>query len=1101
MAIGSERREDAPDSLVGAAGITPTQVQSPQLQIPNASVPDVINSTSSQMMRSLSKWAGSRIQESANKQHEASVLDGQMAYQQGKAMEDLDMGGGMFGDKWAMQGYRVMEAQTLASTMMASQRQMIQQVQFEQDPDTFRATYVAQMEEQIDGLDPQTAKMVREQMAEHMPTLVAEHTTKFMQNEEQNAYSALVNLVGPASQDPTAFDTLMNNSEAGPASGSNGLSSNRRRSALVEGTIGQFDRDNPVAFQQLKSSGRLDELPDAERNSLLAAQQRYEQRMRAVPNQVFTEEMAEFSRDLESAEFGSDYASMYDSLSSIYAKQGFTLKQAEVGQAYSVQLGNNDLQEQAEVTNIAAAQARQDWASVADQTVGLVLQAESGGDFSAVGPLITGGANKGTRAQGGMQVMPLTMADPGFGIRPSDGTPADTRRVGREYWAMNVARFKGDIESAAIGYNAGPGNADKFYNGWTDEDENSPTFGQSWPPRSWEGLEAAGVKVSETRPYAEGIAATAQGGDLYYTSSQELSLSRTGLENATALREQLMETQDIQSFEDYSIALSDHTQLFKDSSMTPEQYRTGADAIRATHEIAQTRAMVTQQVALVGSVVADRTTRRSEEADDLHTESRAAWQVSTIEASARAIEAMGAEDATPTSIQQAYTDFEEEIMQSAAVAGVVLSESGMETRLRAMEREVISATGKMHDRNVENETISAAIQTGSVNELSGALRGKAWDTIRENRARSVAASLPSNASTEVQQAAANTATMDSWKQAGEVDPQVTSRNSAIINNGQSLAGDGTANPAFVSVVEQYQDMLRDSPYLAKTFLNEAAQVRANVVMSLGSGNIVEGTLNLNHKIEEQDRRYPLMTADKRAVVATDGAIQAAQREDVGMWQAMLTNATLGQMWTTTGDEFRDRESAAREIYAPLVEEVMQTLSVRHDMPADQLLSMAMAQVDQRVSFLGGSVVVYEDGNDFLTQALGSRADTVADAAGIEDEIFSAWLINNAANVPGLGEITEITVAEGGVTQRLGSATLDLIPNAFGFDFFDSPAMNTLDAQGALSKGTRPYKVQVIGGETFVRYLRITGEMSEFIPVDVQQAGAEWLAREKTHATQ
>ena len=142
MAQGTDRRQGTPDSLVGASEITPVLPQTPALQVPNASVPDVVNSPSAQMLRGIQQWSGKKLQEAANVQHEARVLDGQMAYQQGKAMEDMDMDGDLFGDKWAMQGYRVMQAQTTASTMLAAQQEMIRQSQYEQDPEQFRATYI-----------------------------------------------------------------------------------------------------------------------------------------------------------------------------------------------------------------------------------------------------------------------------------------------------------------------------------------------------------------------------------------------------------------------------------------------------------------------------------------------------------------------------------------------------------------------------------------------------------------------------------------------------------------------------------------------------------------------------------------------------------------------------------------------------------------------------------------------------------------------------------------------------------------------------------------------------------------------------------------------
>lgn len=63
-------------------------------------------------------------------------------------------------------------------------------------------------------------------------------------------------------------------------------------------------------------------------------------------------------------------------------------------------------------------------------------------------------------AEGVMQVMPGTQRDPGFGVKPSDGTPEDDARVGRDYLAAMMKRYGSDPAKAWGAYNWGPGNLD-----------------------------------------------------------------------------------------------------------------------------------------------------------------------------------------------------------------------------------------------------------------------------------------------------------------------------------------------------------------------------------------------------------------------------------------------------------------------------------------------------------------------------------------------------------------------------------------------------------------------------------------------------------------
>lgn len=88
----------------------------------------------------------------------------------------------------------------------------------------------------------------------------------------------------------------------------------------------------------------------------------------------------------------------------------------------------------------------------------VVQDMESGGNPNAVSP-------KG--AQGAMQVMPATAANPGYGVAPArvgdDGKPlpGELERVGRDYLGAMSARY-GDPALVMAAYNAGPGKVDEW---------------------------------------------------------------------------------------------------------------------------------------------------------------------------------------------------------------------------------------------------------------------------------------------------------------------------------------------------------------------------------------------------------------------------------------------------------------------------------------------------------------------------------------------------------------------------------------------------------------------------------------------------------------
>lgn len=97
--------------------------------------------------------------------------------------------------------------------------------------------------------------------------------------------------------------------------------------------------------------------------------------------------------------------------------------------------------------------------STLGRMVAITMHSESRSrDFNADGSLVR--SSKG--AEGRMQTLPSTQADPGFGVRPAqDDSVEEKARVGRDYLAALVKRYGGDPAKAWAAYNAGPGRVDQ----------------------------------------------------------------------------------------------------------------------------------------------------------------------------------------------------------------------------------------------------------------------------------------------------------------------------------------------------------------------------------------------------------------------------------------------------------------------------------------------------------------------------------------------------------------------------------------------------------------------------------------------------------------
>lgn len=99
---------------------------------------------------------------------------------------------------------------------------------------------------------------------------------------------------------------------------------------------------------------------------------------------------------------------------------------------------------------------RQDERFNKDKLFMSLLKQESKFNPNAVSP---------TGARGYAQILKSTAADPGFGLTPNANAINDPKQnveFGHAYLQMLLKRYKGDAQAAAVGYNGGPGAADKW---------------------------------------------------------------------------------------------------------------------------------------------------------------------------------------------------------------------------------------------------------------------------------------------------------------------------------------------------------------------------------------------------------------------------------------------------------------------------------------------------------------------------------------------------------------------------------------------------------------------------------------------------------------
>lgn len=110
-----------------------------------------------------------------------------------------------------------------------------------------------------------------------------------------------------------------------------------------------------------------------------------------------------------------------------------------------------------DLSQMTDAQIMAGLAQTTDPDVMAIHSNESGGASNARADIV----NPVSGARGSMQTMPKTAGDPGFGVKPSDGTPQDDARLGTEYYQALRKKYN-DPTIAAVAYNWGPGKTDSW---------------------------------------------------------------------------------------------------------------------------------------------------------------------------------------------------------------------------------------------------------------------------------------------------------------------------------------------------------------------------------------------------------------------------------------------------------------------------------------------------------------------------------------------------------------------------------------------------------------------------------------------------------------
>lgn len=848
MAQGQERRAQPTDNLRGQDAINPVSRTVPQLG--NVRAPSAQAATptfGARIAEQVGGYIGGQLANIQQQRQEKSALDGTIAGLQGQSFESVEMDG----DKWAMEGHRMVTAQTISATLMRAQEQEIASGAYEADPDTYRATLVDRITNMTSEIeDPRTRRLAQEQLMSQMPALVDGHMTRNLAFKEQQNFEALANSVDVLSRDASSTGAMIAFA-TGQSEATAGLSIERRRAAVTEGVVNSFNNNNPAAYAHLEQAGLLttEHLTAGQLNQLRSAQNQYEARIRAQWNGELKAEMTALEDKVAVGDLNPIQAA--EQQAAIMARHGLRQSAQEGSGIYDRARAGVEFDEGTRGLNIQSAGLAGDYQLQARLMTDAVIKQESNGNPNAVSPV---------GATGIMQIMPATAADPGYGVRnifqvatdmgvpfdrnASNATaeadrlmrnPAVNEAMGTEYLETMLERYNGDVNRALAAYNWGPGKAD-----------------------DWDGDLAS--LPEETRGYIRNI--TANFSDNRPDPQAHRVAAETRYNN---IREQAQ----LQVLEQMGPAMAENDEMFTSGNRTLADWRTGRESIYSEWGQAIDSQRINQEQQMMRRVFSDRINEVRAEQDNVESvQTAVALETGLAAAEVQLQERRDAFEAgdRTISLQEINEEYMGSMLEAYTASGAELDASRISKDAGDIVHQSADLVSRALVAQEEAAIISNAETANTVGSLPKPLMDRAVDKYRNEllprAVENFRAENPNATSAqigalqrqeEIQYLADNGIVDEAMKQ------QIN-----LAASGNWLDASGNARPATVVGLQSFVSLMAANPDLAYQYVPDAASrgrmmAASHQVLSLFPDRQVFTDVDL------QDRNDPTANAFYEAV--------------------------------------------------------------------------------------------------------------------------------------------------------------------------------------------------------------------------------------------
>ena len=1065
MGSGTKRREVVDDSLAGQALVTPARLSGGGIQAPRVPAPQP--SKTQEIADALGNWSTERLTNMANAAHERAALDGAIAQVQGETFEQLDVPGA---DKFMLEGHRVMNAQTASAGLSASQEAMIANGGFELTPDAYRAQLGDQLEMLVDGQDPRTARMIRERMTEAAPGLVAKQMVANANYNEGKSFDSFVQAIAVQSTDTMSEEALLSFVAGGEGSASGMLSQARRQQGIMEGVVLAFVEDNPRAYGLIKGAGLMEEMTTDQLNRIEDAKTQYHNRMENEFNQERDDQTAalELRRDTQDPPISPEQ--FQDEALRINEEHGGRFDADEARQAYRSAVDPHRTGQMTRWLQSEEARDQGDTKAFATLTQDIVVWVESKGDPNALSP---------DGAEGAYQVMPATQDDPGYGLRPSNGSIEDTARLGREYWHLVLQGTNHpsghfpwppmDLEAAAIAYNAGPGRAAAWWRAGKD----------------WSVLPAA--VISESKPYSAKVVKIyndRQAPAIHnkYNQAKEAKAASDRIVSATA-------------YGDLERSIRPLDDRYKNGDMNEEtwlglrreaydEFGVDVSAKLVAEELSITEGMQTEAIRVSKL-------RATAEGKDIDLQKFAAVTEAMRVAELTYTRSMDFKQGGFQGMLDAYDAYIGTRDAVFKAAGLMVHDKRNTSAKNTAWKALISAIPAHEKEAIRRAQIAQSVRMGTVTTLPQADQDLEWREYLERadrEAAQIAASI--GPGPEADAAKANHMNQRAWEsfaRDGRVREDYRLSETRWLKDGAILNSEGNVNKESVASIMRFTQFREMNGDLADQFYDAERLALVNVVLDVAGVGAEQPQIAEALKVVHEQKLEEVLASQgmsdfiksTRTAKAVKGAVDTFYDQQRRSFAQAVTHSNVDIpdiiLVTQTEEDMRlleePRVKAAFE-YQVSIEAALQP-NVRD---ANRLIPGAEAAFAKRTAMIGGSFV-YADFN-------------------IRDKMFE----DKAQNFAKVGIVNEAIIHYMSSLKDMDEVTLlEFLPLAWrtdtimGFRVDFGAGMGTLDAVEANIRGMPNFTSSVNAkGDIQIRVWNAHGVQGQPIVVPLKAVGDYWM---------